>query len=149
VGLVGTGADADLLRRRVDAMRPRGLLWVDRFLSDTTDIGRYLSAADIFAFPSRDEGFPVAPIEAMSSGLAVVAAGAPGVADIFEGGEASGGLLVPVDDVSTFADGLGRLMDDREWCQELGQRARRRAQEYFSLESIGPRLAGLLTRRCA
>ena len=146
--LLGTGTDADLLRRRIDAMRPRGLLWVDKFLSDPIEIRRYLSAADIFAFPSRDEGFPVAPIEAMASGLAVVAARAPGVADIFEDGEASGGLLVPVDDVATFTHELGRVVDDRVWCQELGQRARRRAKECFSLESIGPRLAGLLTRRC-
>ena len=147
--LIGTGYDASLLRRRIDTMRPRGLLWVERFLSDRTEIRRYLSAADIFAFPSRDEGFPVAPIEAMSSGLAVVAARAPGVADIFEDGEASGGVLVPVDDVKTFGHELGRVVDDRMWCQELGRRARRRAEACFSLDAIGPRLAELLTRRCA
>ena len=147
--MLGTGNDAEALRRRISATRPRGLVWVDRFLNDTTEIRRYLSAADVYAFPSRDEGFPLAPIEAMACGLPVVAATAPGVADIFEGGAASGGQVVPVEDAAALAEGIGRLVDDIDGCRELGRRAQHRAREFFSLETIGPRLAEVLTRPCA
>ena len=143
--LLGTGNDAAMLHQRIDGTRPRGVLWLDQFVGDPSLIVRYLSAADIFAFPSRDEGFPVAPIEAMSAGLPCVAATAPGITDIFEGGEASGAVLVPVDDPAAFADALVRLIDDAALCEELGRRARRRALDGFSLDAIGPRLAALLT----
>jgi glycosyltransferase involved in cell wall biosynthesis len=143
--VVGAGNDEAAFRRRIAATEPRGLVWVDRFVSDTTEIARYLSAADLFAFPSRDEGFPLAPVEAMACGLGVLAATAPGVVDIFEDGEASGGVLVPVGDAGAFGAALGRLVDDLDRCRELGRRAQRRAHDGFSPTAIGRRLADLLT----
>jgi len=148
--VVGSGNDAAAFKRRIATTHPRGLVWVNRFVSDTTELRRYLSAADLFAFPSRDEGFPVAPVEAMACGLGVLAAAAPGVADIFEHGEASGGVLVPVGDAGSFGDALGRLVDDVERCRELGRCAQRRARDGFSPDAIGRRLADLVTTpRCA
>ena len=143
--LIGAGSDAAALRRHIAATKPRGLIWIDRFVSDIAEIRRYLSAADLYVFPSRDEGFPLAPIEAMACGLGVVAATAPGIADIFEHGAASGGVLVPVGDVAAFAEALGRLVDDVGQSRELGRCAQQRAREGFSLETIGPRLAEVLT----
>jgi glycosyltransferase involved in cell wall biosynthesis len=143
--LVGSGNDAEDLRRWLNGLRPRGVWWIDQFVSDPDTIRRYLSAADVYAFPSRDEGFPVAPIEAMSAGLPVIAATAPGVTDIFDDGEASGGVLVPTNDAREFATGLARLVDDRRVSEELGRRAMRRAHDAFSLDAIGPRLSALLT----
>jgi glycosyltransferase involved in cell wall biosynthesis len=83
--LVGTGSDAERLRQSIDEMQVKGVLWLNEFVSDRTVIQRYLSAANVYTLPSRQEGFPVAPIEAMSCGLPVVAADAPGVPDILEG----------------------------------------------------------------
>jgi glycosyltransferase involved in cell wall biosynthesis len=140
--LLGTGNDSGELRRRLDTMRLQGILWVDKFLVDRAAIVRHLSAADVYVFPSRHEGFPVAPIEAMSSSLAVVAATAPGIQDIFEGGEASGGLLVPVGDATALAGALGRLLDNVSFAHELGLRAQSHAQAHFSLEAIGTQLKG-------
>jgi glycosyltransferase involved in cell wall biosynthesis len=117
-----------------------GLLWIDEFLSNRATIQRYLSAADVYVLPSRHEGFPVAPIEAMSCGLPVVATDAPGVPDILAGGEASGGLIVPRDDADALAMALGRILDDEAWRRGLGERARRRAETCFSLESVGEQL---------
>jgi starch synthase len=113
---------------------------VDEYVRDRTAIQRYLSAADVYTLPSRHEGFPVAPIEAMASGLPVVAADAPGVPDILEGGEASGGIVVPRGDATALAEALGRLLDDEAWGHELGKRARYRVENYFSLEAIGKQL---------
>jgi starch synthase len=142
--LVGTGTDAADLRQRIAAMQLRGVLWLNEFVQDRSVIRRYLSAADVYAFPSRQEGFPVAPIEAMACGLPMVAADAPGIPDILEGGEASGGLVVPRDNAVDLALALGRLLEDKAWGRELGRRARRRVESCFSLEAVGRQLRAFL-----
>ena len=144
--LVGTGSDADKLRDLIATMQLQGILWVDEFVHDRTAIQRFLSAADVYTLPSRHEGFPVAPIEAMACGLPVVAADAPGVPDIFEGGEASGGIVVPRGDATALALALGCVLDNEAWGRELGKRARCRAEECFSLEVIGKQLHDFLLK---
>jgi glycosyltransferase involved in cell wall biosynthesis len=147
--LVGTGNDAEDLRRRIAAMRLEGVLWIDKFLHDPTAIRLYLSAADVYTFPSRHEGFPVAPIEAMACGLPVVATNTPGVTDIFEGGEASGGLLVPPGDAAAFSLALERLLDNKTFACELGKRARHRVDTSFSLTAVAEQLRSFLFKRGA
>jgi glycosyltransferase involved in cell wall biosynthesis len=138
--LIGVGQDTEKVRQRIAALPTRNVLWVDRYVTDRTEIRQYLSASDVYAFPSDNEGFPVAPIEAMACGLPLVAAKASGISDILAGGEASGGLMVPCGDVNAFAEALGRILDNEAWRHELGKRAQRRAKEFFSLEGVGRQL---------
>lgn len=145
--LVGTGRDADKLRQRIATMQLQGVIWLDKFVHDRSVIGRYLSAADVYTLSSRNEGFPTAPIEAMSCGLPVVAADANGVPDILEGGEASGGLVVPREDPKALALTLGRVLDNEAWGLELGKRARCRAENYFSSEAVGKQLRDFLLKQ--
>lgn len=142
--LVGTGSDASKLHQLITQMQLQGVMWVDEYVRDRTAIRRYLSTADIYTLPSRHEGFPVAPIEAMACGLPVVMTDAPGVPDILEGGEDSGGLVVPRGDAMALASALGRVLDNEAWGCELGKRARYRAENCFSLEAIGKQLHDLL-----
>lgn len=145
--LVGTGRDADKLRQHITTMQLQGVIWLDEFVHDRSIIGRYLSAADVYTLSSRNEGFPTAPIEAMSCGLPVVAVDVNGVPDILEGGEASGGLVVPREDARALALTLGRVLDDEAWGRELGKRARCRAENYFSSEAVGKQLRDFLLRQ--
>ena len=138
--LVGTGSDARRFQQLITAMELKGVQWLNEFVSDRTIIQQYLAAADVYAFSSRQEGFPVAPIEAMSCGLPIVAANAPGIPDILEGGETSGGIVVPQEDATALASALGRILDDEPWGQQLGQNARDRAKSCFSLQAIGRQL---------
>ncbi len=142
--LVGTGNDAEELRQRIATLQLQSVLWVNEFVQDRTAIRRYLSAADVYVFPSRHEGFPVAPIEAMACGLPLVAADAQGIPDILEGGEASGGLVVPRDNAAALALALGRVLDNEAWGRELGRRARHRIETSFSLEVAGKQLRTFL-----
>ncbi len=142
--LVGTGSDANELRQRIATMQLRGVLWVDEYVRDRTAIQGYLCAGDVYTLPSRYEGFPVAPIEAMACSLPVVAADAPGVRDILELGEASGGIVVPREDAQALALALGRVLDDEAWGRELGLRARCRVEDCFSLLAIGKQMRDFL-----
>lgn len=142
--LIGTGNNAALLRERIAEMKPRGLVWIDKYLNDRALIRRHLCAADVYAFPSRHEGFPVAPLEAMACGLPLVAADAPGVPDILEGGEAAGGLMVPRGDADAFSRALGRVLDDAAFGRQLGARARARVDGAFSHRRVGEQLRAFL-----
>jgi glycosyltransferase involved in cell wall biosynthesis len=111
---------------------------------DRSELWAYLCAADFYALPSRHEGFAVAPLEAMACGLPVVAADVSGVADLFPGGEADGGLIVPREDPGSLAAALLRLLDDDGLARKLGARARRRAEREYSLEVVGSHLRGFI-----
>jgi glycosyltransferase involved in cell wall biosynthesis len=138
--LVGTGHEADALRWWIREEALSGIVWLDEYVLDKQRIAAYLAAADVYAFPSRHEGFPVAPIEAMASGLPVVATAASGVAEIAPDGEGSGVVVVPRDSRRAFTAALAALLDDPGRRAELGVRARRRAAEAFSLDAVGSQL---------
>ncbi|MET0622029.1 MAG: glycosyltransferase family 4 protein [Pyrinomonadaceae bacterium] len=142
--LVGTGHDAAELRAAAGGVR--GLTWVDEYVREQRRLQTYLQAADVYAFPSRHEGFAVAPLEAMAAGLPVVAADAPGVGDLLEGGEDAGGVVVPRGDAAAFATALARLLDDAALCRALGARARVRVEGSFALEAVGARLKEFLMK---
>lgn len=142
--LVGSGQDADELRQRIESMHLMGVHWLNEYVLDRVVIRRHLCAADVYAFPSRHEGFPVALVEAMACGLPVVAADANGVADILEGGETSGGIVVPREDAEALAGSLGSLLDDEAESRTWGRRARRRVESKFSLEEVGEQLRTFL-----
>lgn len=138
--LVGGGDDAPRLQQMIEERKINHLHWVNQFINDRQLLSRYLSAADIAVLPSRQEGFPVAPVEAMAHGLPLVAAAANGVADILEDGLASGGIIVPVDDVQALADALCELIVDEEKRLRAGANARHRVTEAFALEAVGKEL---------
>ena len=147
--LVGTGSDALKLRQCIADMELPGVHWVDEYVLDRQLLRRYLSAADVYAFPSRNEGFPMAPVEAMACGLPVVSADVPGIRDIFAEGEGSGGVIVPSEDGPAVAAELRRVLHDENLRDRLGNRARRRAETSFGPESVGRQLIDFFDARGA
>lgn len=142
--LVGAGEDAHEVRRLIAAKRLDNVSLIDRWVHDRAELRRYLSAADVYAFASRHEGFPVAVLEAMACNLPVVAADCQGIPDILEGNEAAGGLIVAREDATALARGLARLLDHIEFARRLGLNARARAEERFSLEAVGKELRAFM-----
>jgi glycosyltransferase involved in cell wall biosynthesis len=137
--LVGDGSDSAALQRLIEAEEVVRILWRQEYVLDRGVMRTYLSAGDVYAFTSRHEGFPVAPLEAMACGLPVAAADCTGVRDIFAG-DCDGGLVVPLDDSTGLAQALASLLDDEELRQRMSQAARKRVENSFSLDAVGNRL---------
>jgi glycosyltransferase involved in cell wall biosynthesis len=144
-----SGNGSDMLDEEIHRTAAPHIRWIQDYVLDRVQIRQYLSAADVYVFPSRHEGFPVAPLEAMACGLPIVAASAPGVADIFDEGEKAGGLVVPVGDVASLSKNLGFLLDDNETARLLGMQARERVEQAFSLQTVGAQLHEFLGERNA
>jgi glycosyltransferase involved in cell wall biosynthesis len=142
--LIGSGQDDAALAQEIDRAPVPGLRWVRRYVNDRAEIRRELSAADAYVLASRHEGFPVAPLEALACDLPIVAADAPGVAEILAGGEQGGGILVPKDDTDALGRGIERILLDRNERARLAARARPHVEAVASLDAVGRRLASFL-----
>ena len=100
-----------------------------------------LRRADLFVFPSRDEGMPNAVLEAMASGLPVVATRISGNEELVIDGRT--GCLVPPDDAAALAEALARLVADRALCRRMGAAGRERVVREYSWQSVAERYAAL------
>jgi glycosyltransferase involved in cell wall biosynthesis len=147
--LLGTGAGSGWLHARIDELGLTAVRWRDEYVLDRALVGTYLAAADLFVLPSRQEGFPVAPVEAMAAGLPIVAADAPGVRTVVGDGAQAAGVIVPVADARALARELCRFLEDRSLREETGARAKERVAERFSVEAVGRQLREFLTVRRA
>jgi glycosyltransferase involved in cell wall biosynthesis len=103
---VGGGELAGRVGRRAAAVLPDGRFVLAGERADVPDI---LPAFDVFALPSRYEGLPTAIVEAMISGVPVVATAVNAVPDLVVPGET--GLLVPPRRPRLLAAAIGHLLD--------------------------------------
>lgn len=94
------------------------------------DPGVLYSACDIYVLTSRWEGLPLALLEAMASGCAVVALAVDGVAEAIRDGV--DGLLCPAPDTDCLAACVERLVNDPDRRRQLGRSAQARVRERFT-----------------
>ncbi|MEM0338009.1 MAG: glycosyltransferase [Candidatus Caldarchaeum sp.] len=102
-----------------------------RFWGIRSDVADILNAADIFVLPSKWEGNPLSVMEAMATGLPVVATAVGGVPELVE--EGVSGFLTPNEDADAFTNALQRLVDNAELRRRMGEAALRRAREKFDI----------------
>ena len=88
------------------------------------------AAADLFVLPSLTEAFGMPLVEAMASGLPVVASATGGIVEVVENGRS--GLLCPRGDAGALAEALGALVRDPGRRAQLGAEGRRHAQERYA-----------------
>ena len=117
--------------------------WRDEYVLDRDLIQRYLRAADVYVCPSRHEGFPVAPIEALAAGLPVVASDASGLEEILGSGTTRPGVIVPINDPDALADALGSLLLDDALREQVAGGAVAQARR-FSSDVVGRELRAFL-----
>lgn len=104
---------------------------VTGFRSDVPDL---LAGLDVFAFPSHNEAFGLALIEAMAAGLPTVSSDCDGVLDIVVEGQT--GLMVAPKDGARLADATARLLEDAALRERMGHAGRERVLAHFTEEQM-------------
>ena len=120
------GLRARLCPRPAD-LRGAEIAWIGRVSPE--DLPRYYATADIFCSPATgQESFGIVLLEAMASGVAIVASDIPGYRTIVN--PAREGILVPPRDPGELARAIVSLARDGELRRELGEAGRRQALRY-------------------
>jgi glycosyltransferase involved in cell wall biosynthesis len=117
------------LRARADAAGVGA--WVD-FLGPRTDVPDLLAEAHVAVLCSHQEGFPNAVLEAMASGLPVIATAVGGVSEAVRDGET--GLLVPARDPAGLARAIVKLARDPALRAAMGAAGAARARAEFGVD---------------
>ncbi|MEU3661638.1 glycosyltransferase family 4 protein [Streptomyces sp. NPDC032940] len=124
--IYGSGPDEQALKRQCTEL---GLDGSVEWAGQTDDVVGALHGASVFVQSSRGEGFPLALLEAMACGVPCAAFDcAPGVRQIVQDEE--DGLLARPGNTTELARQLGRLMEDAELRDTMGEKARANVQRY-------------------
>ena len=124
------GADADRL----------GVADRVTFVGFRRDMDALLGACDLVVLPSLYEGLPLALIEAMAAGRAVVATDIGGTRELVMDGET--GILVPPRDPTALAGAVQRVVGDDALARRLGSAGRERVFRLFSAATMVGRVVG-------
>ena len=106
-----------------------------RFLGRVENVEDYLRAAEVFVLPSLAEGMPNVLLEAMATGVAIVASSIGGITDLVQDGESA--ELVPPRDEEKLAAAISKLLHDKASSKRLGKAALERARRDYSIEAVG------------
>jgi glycosyltransferase involved in cell wall biosynthesis len=133
--VLGTGKE----QARLTVNLPQGV----RLLGLVDDVAPYLQSADVFALPSSTEGLSNALLEALGTGLAVVATAVGGAPDVINHGE--NGLLIPPDNLPALRIALETVLGDAALRRMFGKAGRKTILEHYSLHQTADALAALYT----
>jgi len=133
--LVGDGEERPNLERLATKLGLEG--WV-QFLGFLSDIRLALFAADVFVQPSRNEGLGVAILEAMASGLPVIASRVGGIPEIVRDGET--GLLFTPNDPFSLKEALTRIRRDEDLRHKISKRAQEWVAEHHDIRLLPVRV---------
>lgn len=102
------------------------------------EIPYWLSASDIFVFPTYNEGLPNALMEAMACGLPVVATKVGGIPEVVRDGQ--NGILIDKKNVTSIEHSIEKLIENKSMCKKMGERGRITIEEKFSWDNSAKKL---------
>ncbi len=129
--IVGEGPERPTLERLRGEL---GLAESVRLLGYRDDVGPLLAEADLFLLTSTSEGLALTLLEAMASGLPVVATDVGGNREVVVHGET--GLLVPPRSPTAVAQAVAQLLQDPARAVAMGRAGRRRVEESFDIRTM-------------
>jgi phosphatidylinositol alpha-1,6-mannosyltransferase len=140
--LVGGGEDRPRLEQLA---RDQSVSERTRFLQNLTpdELFACYASCDIFALPSRGEGFGLVFLEAMAHGKPVIGGAHGGSPDVIEDGVT--GRLVPHGDIERLSGALESLLADPVRAREMGAQGRNRVEATFSFKQFQSRLTQMLS----
>lgn len=136
--IVGDGPLKQLLLKKKDELQMDGYL---HFVGVKTEVRPYLATFDLFMMSSIFEGLPIALLEAMASGCAVVATDAGGVKEVVR--HSVDGFLCDVNEPERLVELASSLLHDRDKRKEMGLNGRKRIEDLFSMDKMVRELEGV------
>lgn len=124
--IVGDGPEYEALNALTERLELGGMVWL---AGDREDIPELLRTMDIFVLPSLGEGISNTVLEAMASGLPVIATSVGGNPELVQDGAT--GLLFPAGDVSALARALATLIDNPSRRHAMGEAAEAHIRQNF------------------
>lgn len=139
--VAGDGPDRAALENLIHDL---GLEGTAVLVGRTDNMPAFYSSIDVLVSSSRNEGLPVAMLEAMASGLPLVATAVGAVPQIIENGRS--GLLVNAGNIEDLAAAVCKLIDDPSLRAELGKGAQQRVRDEFSAGRMAAEYINLYER---
>ena len=128
--MIGDGPLGDELLAKRDELKLQSLVTLPGAL-DQAEVLKWWQRAAVGVLSSQNEGMPVCLMEAAACGVPVVAPSVGGIPELVQDGVT--GLLTKANDLNSLATALQRLLCDSDLRIRLGQAARRRAEQSFSV----------------
>ena len=107
-------------------------------------VAQLLQAANLLLLPSETESFGLVALEAMASGVPVIATRVGGLPEVVEDGVT--GFLTPVGDVDQMAERGLYILSDCSVCRSFAEAGRKRAAELFDYRKIVPQYEAVYER---
>jgi phosphatidyl-myo-inositol dimannoside synthase len=143
--VVGSGDDKEWL---INLARDSGVQRHIHFLSDLTssELSACYAAAELFALPSRGEGFGFVYLEAMARGKPVIGGAHGGAPEIIQDGLT--GYLVQHGDTVQLATSIDALLSNPEAARQMGARGRERVEKEFRFNVFAKAFKKILRELC-
>jgi sugar transferase (PEP-CTERM/EpsH1 system associated) len=129
--MVGDGPLRERVRAHLEAAGIAQYAWLP---GERDDVARIMRSFDLFVLPSLAEGISNTILEAMATGLPVLATAVGGNPELIEAGVT--GTLVPRDDPESMARVMRAYAEDTELCRRHGREARRAVEERFGMPAM-------------
>ncbi|MBI4175083.1 glycosyltransferase family 4 protein [Candidatus Berkelbacteria bacterium] len=139
--LVGTGPDFGIYRDQIRQLRRRRRVTMTGYRAAYQP---YFSALDIFVLPTRRDNFPLALLEAMHAGRAIITTPVGGIPEIITN---QTGMIIPLDDPGALTNALETLIEDPDRRRRFQTAARTRAAHLFTRERMIRTTQAVLTSR--
>lgn len=129
--LVGDGENYQKLKDEAKVLRLENRVF---FLGKRKDVNKLLRIADIFVFPSLSEGLPLAVIEAMASGLPIVASDVGGIPELVK--EKVNGFLIKPMSLGSIERAIYNLIHNSSLREKMGENSEKIFKESFTLSAM-------------
>jgi N-acetyl-alpha-D-glucosaminyl L-malate synthase BshA len=139
--MVGDGPDAGLARQLA---RDLGVIDRVHFTGVVDGVADLLHEANLLLLPSQAESFGLVALEAMASGVPVVASDVGGLPEVVEHGVT--GFLAPLGAVDQMAAYAVQILSDCATCRAFSRAARQRARDHFDYRNIVPQYEAVYER---
>jgi len=132
-------------RHRAHAAKELGIENSIKFLGNRNDVPEILQIIDVFVLPSLYEGMSNALMEAMATGLPIIATDIPENRELLSSKDS--GILIPARDSSALADKISFIIRNKVYAEKAGMTAKKEARNHFSLDTTVHNFISLLEKR--